>query len=158
MICFKYGKQFYRLSQDTRVWFRTGRLSQSRIAMVLNIHRKSLKIISKGKVIYPDHTKSEEELSQTILTISALDKSKPSLVVMGTRCGVGIAKQSPIPVCRGSTHLDGSRCVRGLLSKPSMDVSCHITTCSSSISATIIKSSRLEKRSHAHMFHCWLDE
>jgi hypothetical protein len=87
MICFKYGKQFYRLSHDTRFWFRTGRLSQSRIATVLNIHRKSLKIISKGKVIYPDHTKSEQELSQTILTISALDKSKPSLVVMGTRVG-----------------------------------------------------------------------
>ena len=45
------------------------------------------RLFPKGKVIYPDVTKSEEDLSRTILMISALDKSKPSLVVMGTRVG-----------------------------------------------------------------------
>ena len=100
-ICFKYGKQFYKVSTDTRSWFRTGRLSQHRIATVLSIHMKSLKIISKGKVIYPDSTKSEEELSQIILMTSARDKSKPSLVVMGTRLGSELRNSHQYPYALG---------------------------------------------------------
>ncbi len=107
ILFFKYGKHYYRLSLDStrgwwwRSWLYYGSnnsnsssnnsiLAQRRISNVL--HVKSLRILSKGKVVYPDATKSEQELSRMLLSLSqiALDKKsnhKPSLVVMGTRIG-----------------------------------------------------------------------
>jgi hypothetical protein len=84
-IYFKYGKLYYRLSMDNRSWFTTnGGLAQRRIANVL--HMKSLKILHKGKVLYPNSKKTNDEISQQLLDLSSTD-TKPHLVVMGTRVG-----------------------------------------------------------------------
>lgn len=103
LLFFKYGKHYYRLCLDNNSrnrwqswWYGSNynnSLAQRRIADVL--HVKSLRILCKGKVVYPDATKSEVELSRMLLTMSQhpLDKKannnnqKPSLVVMGTRIG-----------------------------------------------------------------------
>jgi hypothetical protein len=88
VVFFKYGKQYFRLTvaPETRSWlfFSQKSFAQQRIADVFEM--KGLKILCKGKVIFPDATKSDEEVSQRLLELSA-SKTKASLVVMGTRVG-----------------------------------------------------------------------
>lgn len=94
-VFFKYGKQYFRLTvvSDARSWFFNPKMfAQQRIANVF--HMEGLKILCKGKVVYPDLTRTEEQISQRLLEISAADKSKKaSLVVMGTRVGQGLQRQ-----------------------------------------------------------------
>ena len=70
-------------------------LAQDRIAAVLDIDKKNMKILFKGKVIFPikdSLSVSPEDLSQKMVEISIKDlgpmssrkKNNPSLVVMGT--------------------------------------------------------------------------
>eukprot|EP00553_Chaetoceros_curvisetus_P000700 CAMPEP_0204623622 /NCGR_PEP_ID=MMETSP0717-20131115/9348_1 /ASSEMBLY_ACC=CAM_ASM_000666 /TAXON_ID=230516 /ORGANISM="Chaetoceros curvisetus" /LENGTH=286 /DNA_ID=CAMNT_0051638749 /DNA_START=122 /DNA_END=982 /DNA_ORIENTATION=+ len=69
-------------------------LAQNRIAFVLGMNAKSsMKILFKGKVIYPDKSMGSRAISDKLIEISNQDpqdsmvgkSSKSSLVVMGTR-------------------------------------------------------------------------
>lgn len=93
-VFFKYSKHQYQLTvTDNRfsLWrylsFRSRHLAQDRISKLLHI--KDLRILCKGKVIYPDLSKTEEDLSQLLLDLSAssVQNKKAPLVVMGTRAG-----------------------------------------------------------------------
>jgi len=111
-ICFKYGKHAYYLALKkndrenviTRIFsiFRktdVTSLAQERIADVFSLNpRTGLKILYKGRVIYPDKFCSSCDISQKIITISKADlhdviRKKPTLVVMGTRIGMEIKNE-----------------------------------------------------------------
>jgi hypothetical protein len=87
VVFFKYGKQYFRLTvaPNARSWFffTQKSLAQERIANVFQM--KGLKIICKGKVIFPDPTRTNEAISQRLIELSTT--AKASLVVMGTRVG-----------------------------------------------------------------------
>mmetsp|Transcript_21500 Transcript_21500/g.32635 ORF Transcript_21500/g.32635 Transcript_21500/m.32635 type:complete len:222 (+) Transcript_21500:108-773(+) len=105
IVFFKYSKHMYRLTvRDDRFFFlrylsfRSLHLAQDRISRLLNI--KDLRILCKGKIIYPDSKKTEEELSKLLLDFSAssIQSNKASLVVMGTRVGKELRNHEGIGV------------------------------------------------------------
>lgn len=101
VISFRYGTVSYYL------WVKSSPLSYSkffsygrrqnaidRIACVLSMNLRSMRIINKGKIIYPDTSKgtnsvSVDDISEQLLDISSADlihrRKKPSLIVMGLR-------------------------------------------------------------------------
>lgn len=106
IVAFRYGKQMYRLTvpfNDTNTSSWRNRIvsggssssspctAQDRIAQVLGMRlSNNLKILHKGKVLYPDPKSSLKDVSEHLLDISKSDglkKVKPSLVVMGTQIG-----------------------------------------------------------------------
>jgi len=104
---FRYGKQSYRLAVATKPatpsWhyfyfsFLTklfkmnskNRTVQKRISQSLQLDEKSMKILRKGKIVYPDpNISSVEEMSNLLLELSSLDgNKKTSMIVMGTNVG-----------------------------------------------------------------------
>jgi len=91
-VIFRYNKQTFCLAvgnNNKRWWQRASQFTaQERIADVLAMNVKScMKILCKGKVLYPTLKLSGPEISRQILELSKNDRlsKKPSLVVMGTR-------------------------------------------------------------------------
>ena len=84
VFCFRHGAISYFLSSQNSC------RATTRIANVLNIDERRMKIILRGKVIHPRTRKNGniEDVSEQILSASKLDiiqhKKKPSLVVMGS--------------------------------------------------------------------------
>jgi len=125
-VCFKFGKQIYRLSlkkpQTTRSsqstdwlstflakWLATTAspeatpvLAQDRIRWALNLG-DGFKILQKGKVLYPStnsiNSTSPREISRHLVELSYKDEqsSAPSLVVMGTLLGRELPARPPDP-------------------------------------------------------------
>lgn len=92
IVCLRYGPIHYYLSLKSTSSSRNTvtRCALSRIGVVLGLDVKhGMKIIHKGKVIYPAADKTNNDVSEEILSISSLDiskkRKKPSLVVMGVR-------------------------------------------------------------------------
>ncbi|GFH55872.1 hypothetical protein CTEN210_12348 [Chaetoceros tenuissimus] len=87
IVSFKYGYITYHLSIPVS----KSVLAQERIAQVLDIEMKQLKILCKGKIVFNGSSKkqlSKDESSRDLVQTSILDrehKRKCSLVVMGTR-------------------------------------------------------------------------
>ncbi|EJK65671.1 hypothetical protein THAOC_13451 [Thalassiosira oceanica] len=85
VICFRHGAISYFLSAQNSC------RATTRIANVLNIDEQRMKIILKGKVIYPNKNGDGnlDDVSGQILSVSKTDiiqhKKRPSLVVMGSR-------------------------------------------------------------------------
>uniref|UniRef100_A0A7S2XNP6 Uncharacterized protein n=2 Tax=Attheya septentrionalis TaxID=420275 RepID=A0A7S2XNP6_9STRA len=115
IVAFRYGKQMYRLtvpSNDTNTSSWRNRIvsgssnssrpctAQDRIAHVLGMRlSNNLKILHKGKVLYPDPKSSSEDVSEHLMDISKSDrlkKVKPSLVVMGTQIGKELHMNHPM--------------------------------------------------------------
>lgn len=109
-IYFKYGKVLYRLAMPHKPWWNildnTSHLAQCRIQDVLGIS-SGIKILHKGKVLFPSSSLREDEVSRRILELSDLPaKTAPVLLVMGTPSDKReqwmeserqlLAKQSPI--------------------------------------------------------------
>lgn len=91
-LSFRYGAIHYYLSlpkTSSSSRFSRQYNAISRIAAVLNMDVKHMKIIHKGKVIYPDKTNNDDVSEDIIISISSADisqkRKKPSLVVMGIR-------------------------------------------------------------------------
>lgn len=88
VVTFRYGPVHYFLSlKSYSSRFTAASSAISRIGLVLGVDAKQgMKIIYKGKVIYPDKT---NDVSEEIISISSADisqkRKKPSLVVMGVR-------------------------------------------------------------------------
>jgi len=88
IICFRYGAiQYYLSLKSTSSSISATSCALPRIEMALGVDVKhGMKIIHKGKVIYPN---TNIDLTQELLSISSLDiakkRKKPSLVVMGMR-------------------------------------------------------------------------
>mmetsp|Transcript_3617 Transcript_3617/g.4999 ORF Transcript_3617/g.4999 Transcript_3617/m.4999 type:complete len:341 (+) Transcript_3617:152-1174(+) len=126
---FKYGKQTYNIALEKKsfghgtssssswislVFFfipntlrgdgdRNYLLAQDRIGLALGMNLSSLKILHKGRVLYPDQNRSLDDISQILVDISKSDlescaiskkKQQPSLVVMGTLVGMELNIQS----------------------------------------------------------------
>jgi len=97
IVQFKFGHFVYHLSvcrneeSDSSIFRRRGtiRLAQVRIAEVLDIDLKQLKILHRGKVILPNKDENPQEISKKCIEISMIDAQqegkKVSLTVMGTR-------------------------------------------------------------------------
>mmetsp|Transcript_27457 Transcript_27457/g.38646 ORF Transcript_27457/g.38646 Transcript_27457/m.38646 type:complete len:259 (+) Transcript_27457:159-935(+) len=101
VVLFKYNKQTFCLAvenKDTRWWQRSATCTaQERMAEVLGMNVKSgMKILCKGKVLYPNLKISTSDLSIRLIDLSLNDlkNKKPSLVVMGTRAGEELRPQS----------------------------------------------------------------
>ncbi len=74
-------------------------LAQDRIGTVLGIDSKlNMKVLCKGKVIYPNKDIPPQQISQKLIEISKSDQNEkrrsPSLVVMGTRKGEVFVQKS----------------------------------------------------------------
>jgi hypothetical protein len=66
----------------------TDQLAQDRITNVLQV--EDLKILHSGKSVYPDKTKTAEEVSNRLLEISAdemANRKRPTLIIMGAKTG-----------------------------------------------------------------------
>ena len=100
IVSFRYGTNDYFLwvkspphssSPDTSIFCnRTRENALDRIAKVLRVDVKNgMKVIHKGKIMYPHKNNSLDDMSEELLDISASDiihhRKKPSLVVMGLR-------------------------------------------------------------------------
>ncbi len=92
IVCLRYGPIHYYLSVQSTTSSRLTATScvLSRIGVVLGVDVKhGMKIIQNGKIIYPDKTTNNDDVSEKILSISSLDiakkRKKPSLVVIGMR-------------------------------------------------------------------------
>jgi hypothetical protein len=98
-VVFKYGKQMYRLSVSSRIikcsWWKVWTsdakqnksFAQERIADALGMSLdEGIKILYKGKRIFPQANKSNKDISQELITISEETglNSKSALLVMGT--------------------------------------------------------------------------
>ena len=82
LIAFRYGQQVYRLTVPEI----SGVTTQDRIAHVLGI--KDLQVLHHGKHVYPDDTKTEDEVSSNLLDICRSERGKkPTLIIMGKRTG-----------------------------------------------------------------------
>lgn len=80
IVAFRYGPQVYWLTVSE------GQLAQDRIAQVLGI--EDIQILHHGKTVCPDDSKSTDEVSSTLLSISKSEAGKkPSLVITGKRTG-----------------------------------------------------------------------
>mmetsp|Transcript_8828 Transcript_8828/g.12510 ORF Transcript_8828/g.12510 Transcript_8828/m.12510 type:complete len:257 (-) Transcript_8828:134-904(-) len=94
VVLFKYNKQIFCLTVEnktTRWWQRSPTFTaQERMAEVLGMNVKSgMKVLCKGKVLYPNLKMSASDISKRLIDISLNDlkSRKPSLVIMGTRAG-----------------------------------------------------------------------
>lgn len=117
-VFFKYGKQTFRFSfQESSQWYRQDALdsitsalglkrngmkvseykrtissaqSQRNTHMIISLPRpRLLKILRRGKILYPSNKMTDEELSGLIIEQSHTDwkSRKATLIVMGTRSG-----------------------------------------------------------------------
>ena len=88
-VCLRYGPIHYYLSLRSSSSRIPTSSALSRIEAVLGVDVKQMKIIHNGKIIFPDKTNSNQDVSEKIVSISSLDiakkRKKPSLVVMGVR-------------------------------------------------------------------------
>lgn len=96
IICFRYGATLYYLWVHAKPiqssLFRGRKESNDaihRIGTVLGMDVNKMKLIHKGKVIYPTGESSADLISEQLFDISSADiirhRKKPSLVVMGLR-------------------------------------------------------------------------
>merc|ERR1712194_318602 len=113
IISFRYGAAFYYLwvpsspplpSSSYSKLFGAGKITAlDRIGSVLGMNvGTGLKVIHKGKVIYPENAEKRESpecISEQLLDISYADllhrRKKPSLVVTGLRQQTTVGKQTP---------------------------------------------------------------
>jgi hypothetical protein len=117
-VTFKYKNCLYSLGLVVAVGdaATTTQTAQGRIAHVVGL--TSMKILCRGKVVYPSKTMSEEQVSQLLLHISSSDQSttassnprshhpnhKVSLLVMGTVSGHElVSAASPVPSHRNAS-------------------------------------------------------
>jgi hypothetical protein len=120
-VAFKYKNCLYSLGLVVvvRDAATTTQTAQGRIAHVVGL--TSMKILCRGKVVYPSKTMSEEQVSQFLLQISSSDHSstassnpdshhpthKVSLLVMGTVSGHElVSAASPVPSHRNASDTD----------------------------------------------------
>jgi hypothetical protein len=98
-VLFKYNKQTFMLSLNhakRRAWWDMRECTaQERIAYALGMNEANgLKVLCKGKVLYPNVNHTSTDISNQLIEISENDvenhHKKASLVVMGTRQGQGL--------------------------------------------------------------------
>lgn len=83
LISFRYGPYVYWLSVPDSTT-----LAQERIAQVLGIPETDLRILYRGKQVFPDSEKQPNQVSNCLLDISKGESGKkPSMVIMGKRTG-----------------------------------------------------------------------
>jgi hypothetical protein len=104
-IALRCGPYHFFLSLETmnKNQSTTQQLAQERAADILNLPTSGstpLTLLHHGKIIFPDPTKTKEELSNLLLTISADDIShrrRPKLIVMGFKIGRYGAQGGHVP-------------------------------------------------------------
>jgi len=80
LIAFRYGPQVFWLTVSDGT-------AQDRIAQVLGIG-DDLQVLHHGKIVYPDSSKTTDEISSSLIEICMSEQGKkPTLVITGKRTG-----------------------------------------------------------------------